>query len=83
MAYSVAFTPEARAKLIALYRHIAIDASPAIAHRFTASIVNHCERFRELPARSVRRDDISASTLRTCSAIMYLAGFSSPYAVYF
>jgi hypothetical protein len=36
MAYSVVFTPEARAQLIALDRHIAIDASPAIAQRFTA-----------------------------------------------
>src|SRR5580692_10549715 len=46
------------AQLIALYRYIEIDASPAIAQRFTDAIVNHCERFRELPARSVRRDDI-------------------------
>jgi plasmid stabilization system protein ParE len=58
MAYSVVFTPEARAQLIALYRHIEIHASPAIAQRFTDAIVNHCERFRELPARAVRRDDI-------------------------
>jgi toxin ParE1/3/4 len=58
MAYSVVFTPEARAQLISLYRHIAIDASPAIAQRFTDAIANQCERFRELPARSVRRDDI-------------------------
>jgi plasmid stabilization system protein ParE len=52
MAYSVVFTPEARAQLIALYRYMAVDASPAIAQRFTDAIVNHCERFRELPARS-------------------------------
>jgi toxin ParE1/3/4 len=58
VAYSVVFTPEARAQLIALYRYIEIDASPAIAQKFTDAIVNHCERFRELPARSVRRDDI-------------------------
>jgi toxin ParE1/3/4 len=58
MAYSVVFTPEARAQLIALYRYIEIDASPAIAQKFTDAIVNHCDRFRELPARSVRRDDI-------------------------
>ena len=58
MAYSVVFTPEARAQLIALYRYIEIDASPAIAQRFTDAIVNHCELFRELPARAVRRDDI-------------------------
>jgi plasmid stabilization system protein ParE len=35
MAYSVVFTQEARAQLIALYRYIEIDASPAIAQRFT------------------------------------------------
>jgi toxin ParE1/3/4 len=58
MVYSVVFTPEARAQLIALYRFIATDASPAIAQRFTDAIVDHCERFREFPARSVRRDDI-------------------------
>jgi plasmid stabilization system protein ParE len=58
MVYSVVFTPEARAQLIALYRYIEIDASPAIAQRFTDAIVNHCERFREFPARSVRRGGV-------------------------
>ena len=43
------------------YRAVSLHRNrrvPAIAHRFTDAIVNHCERFRELPARSVRRDDI-------------------------
>jgi len=31
--------------LIALYPYIEIDASPAIAQRFTDAIANHCERF--------------------------------------
>ena len=54
MAYSVVFTPEAGAQLIALYRYIETDASPAIAQRFTDAIINRCERFRELPTRSSR-----------------------------
>ena len=48
MAYSVVFTPEARAQLIALYRYIEIDASPAIAQRFTDAIVNHFIQAQEL-----------------------------------
>jgi plasmid stabilization system protein ParE len=43
MAYSVVFTPEARAQLIALYRYIEIDASPAIAQKITDAIVNHMQ----------------------------------------
>ena len=35
MAYSVVFTPQARAQLIALYRYNANDASPVIAQLFT------------------------------------------------
>lgn len=58
MAYTVVFTPEARAQLIALYRYIAIKGSPAIAERYTSAIIEHCESFRELPRRAVRRDDI-------------------------
>ena len=58
MAYSVVFTPEARAQLIALYRYIETKASPAIADRYTSAIINYCEGFRELPRRAVRRDDI-------------------------
>lgn len=58
MPYSVVFTPEARAQLIALYRYIETKVSPAIAERYTSAIVNYCEGFRELPHRAVRRDDI-------------------------
>jgi toxin ParE1/3/4 len=58
MTYSVAYTPEAEEHLRAIYRHIAKAASPAIARRFTDAIVDHCDRFRELPARAIRRDDI-------------------------
>jgi toxin ParE1/3/4 len=58
MAHSVVFTPEARAQLVALYRYIETEASPAIAKRFTDAIVNHCEGFRTFPERAIRRDDI-------------------------
>jgi toxin ParE1/3/4 len=58
MTYSVAFSPEALAHLLGIYRYIEKVASPAIAQRFTDAIVNHCERFREFPERAIRRDDI-------------------------
>jgi len=41
-----------------LYRYIEAEASPVIAERFTSAIVEHCNGFRELPHRTVRRDDI-------------------------
>jgi toxin ParE1/3/4 len=75
MTYSGVFTPEARAQLVALFRYIEIDASPAIAKRFTDAIVEHCERFRELPARSVRLVDMksfaSAAVLERDLGIAY------------
>jgi toxin ParE1/3/4 len=58
MVYSVVYTPEALEQLRALYRYIESAASPVIAQRFTDAIVDHCDRFRELPARAIRRDDI-------------------------
>jgi plasmid stabilization system protein ParE len=57
MTYSVAYTPEAQEQPRAIYRYIAKAASPVIAQRFTDAIVDHCDRFRELPARAIRRDD--------------------------
>jgi len=58
MTYSVVFTPEAEEQLAELYLYIKDEASPAIALRYTSAIVAHCESFRELPRRAVRRDDI-------------------------
>src|SRR5258705_11000494 len=58
MPYSVVFTPEAEEHLVALYRYIANDASPAIAEKFTSAIVEFCEGLANFPQRSVRRDDI-------------------------
>lgn len=56
--YSVLFSPEAWADLHGIYRHIEREAPPEIAKRFTDAIVEHCERFREIPQRAQRRDDI-------------------------
>jgi toxin ParE1/3/4 len=58
MPYTVVYTPEAEEQLAALYRYIKDAASPEIALRYTSAIVAHCEGFRELPRRAVRRDDI-------------------------
>jgi toxin ParE1/3/4 len=58
MSYSVVFTPEAEEHLLALYRYIANDASPAIAEKFTSAIIEFCEGLANFPQRSVRRDDI-------------------------
>lgn len=58
MTYRVVFTPEAEVQLAELYRYIQGEASPEIALRYTSAIVTHCEGFRELPRRAVRRDDI-------------------------
>jgi toxin ParE1/3/4 len=58
MSFSVVFTPEAEAQLIELYGHIAAEASPEIAARFTDGIVTYCESLNTLPNRGNRRDDI-------------------------
>ena len=58
MTYTVVLSPEASADLLGIYRYIAKAASPEIAQRFTDAIVNHCERFHQLPERAARRDDI-------------------------
>jgi toxin ParE1/3/4 len=58
MPYSVVFTPEAEDQLVEIYRYIANDASPAIAEKFTSTIVDFCEGLVNFPHRSVRRDDI-------------------------
>ncbi|MDP9140941.1 MAG: type II toxin-antitoxin system RelE/ParE family toxin [Pseudomonadota bacterium] len=60
-AYTVAFTPEARDQLAAIYRYIAEAAgSSEVAMRFTENIVVHCEGLASFPLRGVKRDDIRA-----------------------
>jgi plasmid stabilization system protein ParE len=66
MVYSVVFTPEARAKPIALYRYIEIDASPPIAQRFTDAIVNRCEH--DLITRPTQLQTLAAPTAMSHAA---------------
>jgi len=57
-SYRVIFSPEAEAQLIAIYRRISERASPTIADRFTAAIVDYCEKLDHFPERGTRRDDL-------------------------
>ena len=57
--YTVAFTPEARDQLAALYRYIASSAaSPPVVARYTEAIVTCCEGLQTFPHRGTQRDDI-------------------------
>lgn len=58
MRFQVIFTPEAEAQLEALYEHIAAEASPATAKRFTDAIVERCLSLNTMPQRGTPRDDI-------------------------
>ncbi|WDF74504.1 type II toxin-antitoxin system RelE/ParE family toxin [Novosphingobium sp. KACC 22771] len=58
MTYDVVFAPEAEARLIALYRYIAQEASPDIAESYTSAIVEFCEGLQAFPHRGTPRDDI-------------------------
>jgi plasmid stabilization system protein ParE len=49
MSYTVVFTPEAEEQLAALYRYIAVAASPEIATRYTSAIVTYCESLQTFP----------------------------------
>jgi len=62
--YPVVFTPEAEEQLAALYRYIALAASPAIAQRYVNAIITYCESLGLFPLRGHRRDDIRTG-LRT------------------
>lgn len=58
MHYTVIFTPEAQEQLAALYRYIAIAASPETAERYTNAIVTYCESLHTFPNRGTRHDDV-------------------------
>lgn len=58
MKYAVIFTPEAQEQLLALYRYIAVAASPDSAERYTSAIVGYCESLQDFPLRGTRRDDV-------------------------
>jgi len=56
--YPVVFTPEAEEQLAALYRYIALAASPTIAQRYVNAIITYCESLDIFPLRGNCRDDI-------------------------
>ena len=56
--YKVIFSPKAEEQLAALYRFIAVEASPNIAERYTNAIVTYCEGLSNFPQRGACRDDI-------------------------
>ena len=56
--YQVNFSPEAEEHLAALYRYLAVEASPNIAERYTDAIVTYCEGLTTFPHRGNCRDDI-------------------------
>lgn len=58
MTHKVVFSPEAEAQLVAIFRYIAENASPAIAKRYTDDIVTYCETFSQFPERGVKRHDL-------------------------
>lgn len=57
-ANRLAFSPEAEARLLALYRTIADAASPAIARRFTDALVARWESLAQMPLIGRPRPDI-------------------------
>lgn len=58
MRHAVVFTPEAQEQLLALYRYIAVAASPVTAERYTNAIVEYCESLQDFPHRGMCRDDV-------------------------
>jgi toxin ParE1/3/4 len=58
MTFRVVFSPEAEAQLTALYRYIAVAASPTTAEHYVNAIIDYCESLQTFPLRGARRDDI-------------------------
>ena len=58
MTYTVAFSPEARDRIIALSACIAETASPRIVDRYTDAVAGFCFSLATFPERGTRRDDI-------------------------
>jgi len=54
----VIFAPQAKTQLLALHHHISEAASPAIAERYTTSLVQYCLSLSTFPHRGTRRDDL-------------------------
>ena len=62
--HRVILSPEAEAHLESIYRHIAVDASPKIAHRYTEAIARKCAGLATFPRRGTPREDLGPG-LRT------------------
>jgi toxin ParE1/3/4 len=58
ITYRLIFSPEAEAQLVALYRYIGDQASPAVAQPFVDAIVDYCEGLTTFPHRGTQRDDL-------------------------
>ena len=58
MTYRVMFSPEAEEQFAALYRYIAVAASPKTAESYVNSIIDYCESLATFPLRGTQRDDI-------------------------
>jgi toxin ParE1/3/4 len=56
--YSIIYTPEAEAQLLALYHYLSAEASPATAARFTDAIVERCEALCSFPERGAPRFNV-------------------------
>ena len=56
--YRIIVSPEADAQLIALYRYIAVEASPRTAERFVDAILDQCEKLSRFPDRGAPRGDL-------------------------
>ena len=56
--YSVVFSPQAEAQLLALFSQIAAASSPEIAAHYTDAIVQQCETLSTFPMRGAGRDDL-------------------------
>lgn len=62
--YTVVFSHEARRQLGALQRYLAREASPVVASRYTAAVVDTCVMLSSFPHRGTPRPEIRAE-LRT------------------
>ena len=58
MTHVVIFSPVAQQQLDALYLEIISSKTPAVAEKFTSSIVDYCERLARFPRRGKLRDDL-------------------------
>ncbi|MCF3948533.1 MULTISPECIES: type II toxin-antitoxin system RelE/ParE family toxin [Acidiphilium] len=55
---TIVFTPEAQSQLAALHHHLATNATPDMAARYTEALITRCESLATLPRRAIARDDI-------------------------